>query len=265
VRPVLFLALVKCSKKAALMKTDLHGQVALVTGAAHRVGKAIALELARHGVHILVHYGGAAAAAAETVRELQALGVEAHAVQADLRQPVAIDALFDALRTHFGRLHILVNSASNFQRRNLLTLSLEDWNETLAINLTAPFRCTQLAAPLMRQNTPSGGVIINILDRGAISAWPEYPHHGISKSGLWMLTQVSAVSLAPDIRANAVLPGPVIKPERMAAADWEREGQVAPLRRTGSAEDVARAVAYLAAEDYITGTVLHVNGGEHLP
>lgn len=248
------------------MRVDLSGQVALVTGAAHRVGKAIALELARRGVHILVHYGSSAAAATETVREIKSMGVDAFSVQADVSGQTGVETIFTALREHFGCLNILVNSAANFQKRDLLEVSLQDWQETINTNLTGPFLCTQAAAALMRQNDPSGGVIINILDKGALEPWPEYPHHSVSKAGLWMLTQVSAASLGPDIRVNAVIPGPVMKPAgaNMSDEEWAKVGQRTPLRRTGTAEDVARAVAYLTSEDYLTGAVIHVNGGEHL-
>jgi NAD(P)-dependent dehydrogenase (short-subunit alcohol dehydrogenase family) len=118
----------------------------------------------------------------------------------------------------------------------------------------------------MRQNTPSGGCIINICDRGVDTPWPDYAHHGVSKAALWSLTQVSAVSLAPDIRVNAVIPGPVMKPAGRSMTDeaWEAVGKTLPLQRVGSPEDVARAVAYLATEDFLTGTLIHVNGGEHL-
>lgn len=248
------------------MRVDLTEQVALVTGGAHRVGKAIALELARRGADILVHYGTSAEAATETVREIKSLGVNAFSVQADLSTQAGIETVFSALHEHFGRLHILVNSAANFQQRELLEVSLPEWEETLAINLTAPFLCTQAAAALMRENDPSGGVIINILDKGALEPWPKYAHHSVSKAALWMLTQVSAVSLGPDIRVNAVVPGPVMKPagNTMSDAEWAKLGNRTPLKRTGTPEDVARAVAYLASEDFITGAAIPVNGGEHL-
>lgn len=248
------------------MRVDLKEQVAIVTGAAHRVGKAIAIELARRGVHILVHYSTSDTAATETAREIKSFGVDAYTVQADLSNPEGIETIFTSVRERFGRLNILVNNAANFQQRNLLEVSLQDWQETLNINLTAPFLCTQAAAAMMRQNDPSGGVIINILDKGAIDPWPKYPHHSVSKAGLWMLTQVSAASLGPDIRVNAVLPGPVMKPAgaTMNDADWEKLGKALPLQRTGSPDDVARAVAYLASEDFVTGSVIPVNGGAHL-
>lgn len=249
------------------MRIDLSDQVALVTGSAHRVGKAIALELAREGVHIMVHYHSAPEKEVrDTLHEIKSFGVDAFAIQADVSSPEGVGKVFEAIGEHFGRLDILVNSASNFQKRNLMEVTLEDWQTTMNINLTGPFLCTQSAVRLMRENSPSGGTIINICDKGAIEPWPEYPHHGVSKAGLLSLTMVSAVSLGPDVRVNAIIPGPVLKPagSSMSDADWEKVGQKTALRRTGSPEDVGRAAVYLARESFITGTVIHVNGGEHL-
>jgi NAD(P)-dependent dehydrogenase (short-subunit alcohol dehydrogenase family) len=248
------------------MHIDLTDQVALVTGSAHRVGRAIALELARCGVHILVHYNSSPEAATQTVREIKSLGVDAFSVQADISAPTGVEATFAALSEHFNRLHILVNSASVFQQRNLLDVSLTDWQETLNVNLTAPFLCTQAAAAVMRHNDPPGGVIINILDKGATAPWPKYPHHSVSKAGLLMLTKVSAASLGPDIRVNGVIPGPVMKPSGGGMSDeqWAALGKRLPLKHTGSPDDVARAVVYLASETFLTGTIVHVDGGEHL-
>ncbi len=249
------------------MRIDLAGQVALVTGSAHRVGRAIAIELARCGVHILVHYNRSAPEAVrETLQDIKSLGVDAFAVQGDIGTAAGVEQVFGAVREHFGRLHILVNSASNFQKRNILEVTLDEWQETLNINLTAPFLCTQAAVALMRQNDPPCGSIINICDKGADKPWPEYAHHGVSKAGLLALTQVSAASLGPDIRVNAIIPGPVLKPSGRDMSDeqWEAVGKPLPLQRTGAAEDVARAVVYLASENFLTGTTIHVNGGEHL-
>ena len=249
------------------MHIDLTDQVAVVTGSAHRVGRAIALELARRGVHILVHYHSSGdESVRETVQDIKSLGVDAYSVQADLSKPVGVEALFTAVREKYGRLNILVNSASLFQKRDLLDVTLEEWQLTLDVNLTAPFLCTQAAVAMMRKNDPSGGVIVNICDRGADKPWPDYAHHGVSKAGLLALSQVSAASLGPDIRVNAVIPGPVMKPAGRSMSDdeWAAVGAHLPLQVTGEAEDVARAVAYLVSESFLTGTVIHVNGGEHL-
>lgn len=247
------------------MRIDLSGQAAVVTGAAHRVGRAIALELARAGVDILVHYFHSPDdVVRETLHAIKSFGVDAFPFRADLSAPDDIAALFAAVREQYGRLDILVNSASNFQRRQLLDVTLDEWDETMRINLTAPFLCTQHAIRLMRENQPAGGVIVNICDRGALEPWVDYAHHGISKAGLLALTRVTAAGYAPDIRANAVIPGLVLKPEGMDEARWQHYAGATPLARPGAAEDVGRAVVYLAREDFVTGAVLHVDGGSLL-
>ena len=222
------------------MRIDIHDQVALVTGSAHRVGKAIALELARRGVHILVHYNSTAdEIVKETLREIKSHGVEAFPIQADISQRDGVSAVFNALRQYFGRLHILVNSASNFQKRTLMEVSLEDWEETLRINVTAPLLCTQAAVPFMRANDPPGGCIINIGDKRALAAG------------------------ADNIRVNTIIPGLVLKPPDYSEATWQANAERVPLQRPGSAEDVARAVAYLCSEDWLSGVTLNVDGGEY--
>jgi pteridine reductase len=159
-----------------------------------------------------------------------------------------------------------VNSASTFQKRGLLDVTLAEWELTMAVNLRAPFLCTRTAAALMLQNDPPGGAIINILDKGALVPWPEYAHHGISKAGLLALTQVSVASLGPHIRVNGIIPGPVMKPAGAGMSDeaWAALGQQTALKKTGEAGDVGRAAAYLASEDFLSGAIIHVNGGEHL-
>ena len=247
------------------MRLSLKGKIALVTGAAHRVGRAIALELARHGAHIALHYHRSPAEMVQAATsEIAAQGVKVEAISADLSQPDAIAQLFERILSTFGRLDILVNSASAFQKRSLLEITLADWEYTMQVNLRAPFLCTQAAARMMLAQAPIGGVIINICDQGVFKPWLDYAHHGVSKAGLYALTMVTAASLGPHIRANAVVPGPVLKPPAMPDGRWQALGERSPLKRVGTAEDVARAVVYLAAEDYLNGVALPVNGGEHL-
>ena len=249
------------------MRLDLAGRVALITGAAQRVGRVIALALAEQGASVLVHYNSASPSQLrQTLQEIKSHGVAADAMQADLSRAEAVESLMTAAAARFDRLDIVVNNASVFQARDLLDVSLEDWELTMAVNLRAPFLITQRAARIMAENPIPGGAIINICDAGADGPWAKYPHHGISKSALWMLTQVSAFSLGPDIRVNAIVPGPIMKSAGRGATDeeWTKIGQRSVLRKTGSPEDVARAVIYLCSEDHITGELLHVNAGEHL-
>ena len=248
------------------MQIDLTNQVALVTGSAHRVGKAIALALAKAGVHIIVHYNQAdATTVRDTLHEIKSHGVDAIGIQADLSKPDGVAEVFAQIDERFGKLDILVNSASVFNKNRLLEVSLADWQTSLDVNLTAPFLCTQAAVPLFKRNIPTGGVIINICDYGSVRPWTERVDHNISKAGLWMLTQVSALSLGGDnIRVNAVLPGPVMKSPEMTDAYWQSIGAKLPIGRLGDQDDVARAVVYLASEPFITGALLTVNGGENL-
>ncbi|XWX03851.1 SDR family oxidoreductase [Aggregatilineales bacterium SYSU G02658] len=248
------------------MQIDLTDKVALVTGSAHRVGRAIALELAQVGVHIMVHYNSAQPdTLRDTVHELKAAGVRVHTVQADLSQPEGVAQTLDALREAFGRVDVLVNSASVFPQGPLIDVTLESWDLTMNVNLRAPFLLTQGCARMMLAQDPPGGAIINILDVGVHKPWLKRPHHGVSKAALWSLTQVSALALAPHIRVNAVVPGPVLKTnDGMTDDTWAEMGRNLPLQTTGDASDVGRAVVYLARESFITGTMIQVNGGEHL-
>ncbi len=246
------------------MKIELTDKVALVTGSAHRVGKAIAVALAKEGVNIVVHYHGSDPdTARNTVQDIKSEGVDAIAVQYDLSKPEEIPNLMERITDHFGKLDILVNSASVFPTKNFMDITVDDWDLTMNVNLRAPFILTQHAARMMQDNEAGKGAIVNICDQGAFAPWPKRPHHGISKYALWMLTQVSAVSLAPNIRVNAVVPGPVLK-AKMNDAEWNKLGQELPLNTTGNPDDVSRAVIYLLSEDFITGTKITVNGGEHL-
>lgn len=246
------------------MQQSLADKVALVTGAAHRVGKAIALALAAEGVHVMVHYNSAEADAQETVREIKSYGVRAISFRADQSDPAEVGALFDAIRESFGRLDILVNSAGMFKKTDFLDLSYEEWQRVLAVNLTGPFLCSQQAARLMLAQDPPGGVIINILDNSALQPWLSFPHHSVSKAGVLMLTRLLARRLAPAIRTNAIAPGPVLKEPGRTDESWAQVVARVPLQRGGTPEDVGRAVVYLAREDFLNGAVLNVDGGEYL-
>ncbi len=245
------------------MHVPLSDKVAIVTGAAHRVGKAIAVELARAGVHLLITFNASPEDVVKAaVRDLKSEGVDAYAVRADLSTVAGVTSVFETLQEHFERLDILVNSASNFQKRTLLEVTLEEWRQTLDINLTAPFLTTQQAIRLMQTQTPAGGVIINIGDKGSQKPWVEYAHHSISKSALLTLTKITAAAYGPAIRANAIIPGLVMKPDGMDEMRWQNYGAGTPSKRPGTPEDIGRAVVYLASEDYITGAVINIDGGE---
>jgi pteridine reductase len=240
---------------------ELRGRVAVVTGGAHRVGKAIAMALANAGAHVVVHYRASSEAAA-AVAEIETRGVRAISIAADLADPAGASAVFEAAEREFGGVDVLVNSAASFQSGNVLTLSPEDWQATLNLNLSGPFFCAQLAARSMLQR--GGGAMINIADLSGLQPWAKYPAHSVSKAGLLMLTKVLAKALAPTIRVNAIAAGPVIKPPDWDEARWQTVGSRTLLKRPGSGYDVARAALFLLQEDYVTGTTMLVDGGRSI-
>ena len=248
---------------------NLDGSVALVTGSARRLGKRIAFALARGGCRIVVHYGGSEEAAGATAEEIRALGVAAEPFGADLTRPAEIETLFERVGERFGRLDVLVNSAASFERGAFERIEVEEWDDVLALNLRAPFLCLQRAAALMRRQPRPGGssaAVINIADLSGLVPWSGQAHHGASKAGLLHLTRLAARDLAPDVRVNAVVPGPILPPPGMTLEDpaWRRTVARLPLRRAGKPDEVGAAVAFLAESDFITGATLLVDGGESL-
>ncbi|HEY3345218.1 MAG TPA: SDR family oxidoreductase, partial [Anaerolineaceae bacterium] len=207
--------------------------LALVTGGAQRIGRAIALTLAGLGYAIALHYFRSKKAAVETGAALREVGARVELLCADLRDPAEIEGLFATIDALQLPLRVLVNSAGVMPRRKLEDLSVTDWDETLALNLRAPLLCAQAAARRMEE----GGVIVNLTDSGARKVWTGYPAYVVSKSALETLTRLQARSLAPRIRVNAVAPGLVMPGPDTSLAEWERLIGRVPLARPGMAEE----------------------------
>jgi pteridine reductase len=236
-------------------------RIALVTGGAHRVGKAIVTALAARGMTIALHYGGSAADAEATARELREQGTEVTLFQADLRAPEAPDALVAQVIAQCGALDVLVNSAAVMHRTPIGSVTPEEWDAIFALNLRAPFFLAQAAAPHLAQRN---GVIVNIADLAAFETWPAYVPHSISKAGVVQMTRALAHALAPGVRVNAVAPGAVLLPNDWDAAASAHFAETTPLGRLGTTEDVAQAVCYLADARYVTGETIVVDGGRHV-
>jgi len=239
---------------------ELRGRAALVTGAGHRVGRAIALALAARGVRVAVHYNRSGVPAEETAARIRQAGGDARLLQADLTRPEAPARLVDDAATALDGLDILVNSAAVMERTPIGEVTTEAWDAMFALNLRAPFFASQAAARHMTK----GGAIVNIADLAAFETWPAYVPHGISKAGVVQMTRALARTLAPAVRVNAVAPGVVLLPETWSTADAERLASTTPLRRVGSPDDVAGAVLYLLEADYVTGHTIVVDGGRHV-
>ncbi|MEE8520449.1 MAG: 3-oxoacyl-ACP reductase family protein [Gemmatimonadota bacterium] len=245
---------------------DLSGRVALVTGAARRLGRAIARALAEAGADLALHHHASAELAEEGAEDLRGLGARVEVFQTDLAEVDQIAGLFDEIARSFGGLDILVNNAAIFERTPLLDISPADWDRVLNLNLRAPFFCSQHAARLMmsRGLGGGGGSIVNIADVGGLQPWPGYAHHSIAKAGVIMLTRVLARALAPDIRVNAVAPGPILPPSDVSPEERDELAQRTALKRLGRPEDVAHTVLFLVRSDYVTGETIVVDGGKML-
>ncbi len=234
----------------------LEGQVALITGAAKRIGRSIALRLAADGADIVVNYATSQPEAEDLVGELKSSGRRAMAVQADVSRRVDVQKLFAAAEDEFGRLDILVNNAGIFFAAKFEQLTEEQWDHILDVNLKSQFLCAQSAAPIMKRQ--GRGRIINLSSLGGLLAWPGYTHYCVSKAGSIMLTRCLARALGPEILVNSVAPGTIQFPGEAPDEDYIRR---VPLHRTGTGDDIAGAVAYLATADFVTGQVLVVDGG----
>jgi NAD(P)-dependent dehydrogenase (short-subunit alcohol dehydrogenase family) len=237
----------------------LEGQVALVTGAAKRIGRSIALRLAAEGAAIAVNYKTSKGEAESLVREIRAGGAKASAIQADVSKRAEVEKMFAAVEREFGRLDILVNNAGTFFPAKFESLTDEQWDGIMDTNLKSQFLCAQLAAPMMKRQ--GRGRIINLSSLGGLLPWPAYTHYCVSKAGSIMLTRCLARALAPEILVNSVAPGTIQFPGELPDEEYIRR---VPLHRTGTGDDIAGAVAYLATADFVTGQVIVVDGGRAL-
>lgn len=240
---------------------EITGRIALVTGGAHRVGRAISTALAKGGMRVAIHYNAASTEADALVHELTLLGHDCRAYRADLSQQDSPTSLIDAVTRDFGGLDVLVNSAAVMRRTPFDYVSVEEWDTMFALNLRAPFFLSQAACPWLRA---AKGCIVNLADLAAFETWPEYIPHGISKAGVVQMTRALARALAPDVRVNAIAPGAVLLPDDWDDATRAHFASTTPLRRIGSPADVVEAVLYLLRADYVTGDTLLVDGGRHV-
>ncbi len=239
----------------------LQGKVALITGAARRVGRAIAVALAQRGARLAIHYNRSKGEAQRLADELrEGYGREPLLLKADLSDPRATARLADATAKHFGTIQILINNASLYEKSAFGSTTVKEWDDHLDVNLRAPFFLSQAVAPYMQKG--GEGKIINIADWAALRPYADFIPYCVSKAGLLCLNTVLAKKLAPEIQVNAVLPGPVLLPESYSPKQIKAVKQATLLKRLGSPDDVAKAVLFLIeSADFVTGAALPVDGG----
>jgi NAD(P)-dependent dehydrogenase (short-subunit alcohol dehydrogenase family) len=241
---------------------NLKGKVALVTGAARRIGRAIALELSSHGTSIAVHYHTSQSEADSLVAEITTKGGKAQAFRANLEHVTEIEQMVANILDAFGRIDILINSASIFAPAPLTEITERAWDSNLDTNLKAPFFLSKFAAAAMRQQ--GVGKIINLGDWAGIRPYKDYLPYSVSKSGLIGLTKALAKELAPEVQVNCIALGMVMPPENYSKKEVERLVSRTLTKKMGTPEDVARAVVFFCETDFATGIILPLEGGRLL-
>ena len=236
---------------------SLQGRVALVTGAAKRIGRTLALTLAGAGANVAITYRDSESEAQKTVSELKALGGDAIAVRCDVRDPQSVEGAVAEVVKHFGKLDLLVNNAGVFETAVLEEITVAQWDAMYETNTRGPFLTAKAAHPHLKA---ACGRIINIGSLGGLHPWPTHAHYCTSKAALHMLTETMSKAFAPEISVNCVAPGMIVNGE--VTEDYEHFARKTPMKRNGTAEDVAAAVMFFATgPHFITGQILSVDGG----
>jgi 3-oxoacyl-[acyl-carrier protein] reductase/pteridine reductase len=238
---------------------DLKGKTALITGAAKRIGREIALELARAGADVAITFRTSDGEARRTIIELTSLGVRAVALQCDVRDESSVKSMISEVRRELGGIDVLVNNAGFYETVEFEKITVKQWDEVFAVNSRGAFLVSKHAAKELRKRK---GRIVNVGSLGGVRPWARHAHYCSSKAALHMLTQTMAKALAPEIVVNCVAPGMIDLREKKPSDALKRFAKKTPLQRNGTAQDVAIAVRFLAARaQFVTGQILVVDGG----
>ena len=242
--------------------TETSPKTALVTGAGIRVGRAIALDLARHGWQIAVHYNRSRAPAEEVVDEIRAHGGRAVALRADLSHEKEASRLVPRAAEALGPLTCLVNNAARFETDTVNSATWESWDTHMKVNLRAPFVLIQAFAAQLPDG--AAGNVINLIDQRVWNLTPDFTSYTVSKAGLWTLTRTLALALAPRIRVNAIGPGPTLPSRRQTQAQFDAQCVQTPLGRSTTPEEITDAVRFILGAPALTGQMIALDGGQHL-
>lgn len=245
------------------MPVSAKAPTALVTGAARRIGRAIALHLAGRGYHVAVHCNRSRDEADSVAREIMQAGGRAAVVQADLSDHAAVSRLVAQAATALGALSLLVNNASLFDYDHVETATGQSWDSHLDANLKAPFFLSQAFAAQLPEGVPAN--IVNMVDMRVWRLTPHFASYTVSKAGLWTLTQTLAMALAPRIRVNAIGPGPVLPSTHQTEEQFRKQWESTPLKRGAEPGEIAAAIGFLLDAPAVTGQMIALDGGQHLP
>lgn len=239
---------------------DLHGRTAIITGGGKRVGRGITLALAEAGANVAITYRESIDDARQTAADVADLGVEALLVHCDVTSVESVQAMVAAVVEHFGTIDVLVNNASVFTADPLPTDDYSGWHRAIDTLVHGQFYCSNEVAKVMLAK--GGGVIVGIADLSSLEPWPGFAGHAVGKGAILTMTRQLALELAPTIRANAVIPGPALRPHNYDDAKYERVAQNTLLGRWGTPAEMGQAVRFLCEADYITGEFITVDGGQ---
>ncbi len=240
---------------------EVRGKTAFVTGGQRRLGREIALGLAAAGANVVIAHFEDTDLAEETVNRIHQMGGGAIRVSVDVSNKDSVTAAANQALAHFGRVDILVNAASYYRKIHFPNPDTSNWEQSLGVLLNGPFYLANALAPKMLEN--GEGVIINICDLSAAwECWPDYTGHVVGKAGLWALTRQLALELAPKVRANAIAPGPIIPPSDYDDAKIARTADKTLLNTWGDPQDIVRTVSYIVENNFLTGELIHVDGGQ---
>jgi NAD(P)-dependent dehydrogenase (short-subunit alcohol dehydrogenase family) len=241
---------------------NIQNSVVLITGAAMRVGKEIALYLAQRGANIVFSYYDDSEPWQETKSEIEASGAQCLAMQVEVRDEQQVQGLIHGAVKQFGRIDVLINNASVWLKSPFMDIKADEWDLSMDVNLKGPFLCSQAAARQMLNQ--GSGVIINITDLSAFQVWPGYAHHAASKAGLVALTKAMATELAPFIRVNAIAPGTVLLPPNASPEKVQWAVEKSLLKKIGTPQDVAQLATFLIENEFATGAVYFIDGGRNI-
>ncbi|WP_367607450.1 SDR family NAD(P)-dependent oxidoreductase [Legionella sp. W05-934-2] len=239
-----------------------NNKIALVTGGAKRVGRSIVEKLAENGYDVVINHHASDTQAHELKQQVEKCGRHCLVVKADIQSQLAVQGMFDQIKTQFGRLDLLVNSASLYESHSFPCDDFQPFHDSLGVAVWGSLYCANEAAKIMLAQ--ESGLIINIIDLFAFYPCKNRMFHGVSKAALASLTQYLALELAPFVRDNAIAPGPVLPPEEYSLDMQMKSAERTLLKRWGQPDDVAKAVLYLADADYMTGDIMFVDGGSHI-